>query len=84
MRRQLVQHLVGRSVVSLPPIAEAPGHRAEEHQEIQILRPQFSAQGESAICLRVEDAIEGLRGLILDEPILDDTGSVDDPVQPTK
>ena len=82
MERELVQHLVGRGVVRLAPVAEWAGGRAEEGEEPQRIRAQDTAQHERALGLGVEHAVERLRRLVLEQLVLDDAGPVDHAVQP--
>ncbi len=82
--RQGVEGLVGRGIVALPGVPEAPGDRGEQDEEPELLRTQPRGQGEGAVHLGAEDPVERLRCLVLDPPVFDRPGAVDHPVDPAE
>src|SRR5262249_50549577 len=81
---QLVQHLVGSGIVALSAVAEASGDRGKEQQEFEAFRPQFAAQNEGPVHRGVEDPVEALLTLVVDELVFDDSGTVNDAIQPAE
>jgi hypothetical protein len=79
--RQFVQHLVGRAVIDLPPVAEAPRDRAEKDEEFQTLSAQFASQRYGAVHLGAEYLSEGIQRFVADAAIRDDAGPVNHAIE---
>ncbi len=83
LRDRLGQQLVGRRVVGLSGVAEAPGDRGEEHRRADRRRTERGENVEPAVGLDVEDEIELLLGLV-GESLADlDAGGVEQHVDPS-
>src|SRR5579875_1184426 len=77
---QLVQHLAGGGVVALPTVAESPGDRAEEDQELQRTGPQLPAEGQRAIDLSANHPLERGKLLVTDQLVFDNSSAVNNSV----
>ncbi len=82
--RELTQNFVGGGVIALPAVSKDPRSRREEHESPELVGRDQLGKCESTLHLGVENPVEGLRGLLDRQLVLDDTRPVDDDVYPTE
>ena len=73
---EAVHHLVGSGIVALAAVAESAGYRSEQDDELERILAQSLVEMQQTGHLGVENAVERVRILVDEQPVLDDSGTM--------
>ena len=75
---ECVEEGVGGGVVRLPGVAERADRRGEQHERGEVTVPGELVEQPRGVDLGAQDGVELFAGEVLDEPVVEDAGRVDD------